>query len=115
MTSDRPDGELWRIPSVRRFLTSSALSRTGIALMLAVLFKQAFDITGDALTIGIIGLLQFVPAVLLVFVSGYVADRFDRRRVTALMTLGRIACAVAFFFYSIGIRDDHPHQMIALG
>jgi MFS family permease len=83
---------LLRIPSVRRFLASSALSRTGISLMLPVLFEQAYDITGVPLTIGIIGLLQFVPAVLLVFLSGHLADRFDRRRVTALMTVGRRHC-----------------------
>jgi len=99
------DPGLLRIPSVRRFLASSALSRTGISLMLAVLFKQAYDITGDPLTIGIIGLLQFVPAVLLVFLSGYLADRFDRRRVTALMTVGRVGCAVAFVVYSRGVGD----------
>ncbi|KAG1647816.1 hypothetical protein GQR58_030319 [Nymphon striatum] len=56
--------------------------------MLTVLFKQAFDLTGDALAIGIVGLLQFVPAVLLVIVSGDIADRFDRRRVAAWMTVG---------------------------
>ncbi len=101
------DAETGRLQnhSVRRYLASSALSTTGISLMLAVLFKQAFDITGDALTIGIIGLLQFIPAVLLVMVSGYVADRFDRRRVTALMTVGRVACAIAFVLYSRDVGD----------
>lgn len=73
--------------------------------MLAVLFKQAFDLTDDALTIGIIGLLQFLPAVVLVIISGYVADRFDRRRVAALMTVGRVACALAFFAYSRSVDD----------
>lgn len=73
--------------------------------MLAVLFKQAFDITGDALTIGILGLLQFVPAVLLVVVSGDLADRFDRRHVTAVMMIGRIACALGYFAYSRDIED----------
>ncbi|BAN02041.1 MFS transporter [Ilumatobacter coccineus] len=104
-----PDADLdlgvMRIPAVRRYLASAALSTTGISLMLTVLFKQAFDITDDALTIGIIGLLQFVPAVLLVVVSGYVADRFDRRRVTALMTVGRVLCAVAFIVYSRDVGD----------
>lgn len=93
------------MPSVRRYLGSNALAATGITLMLAVLFKQAFDITDDALTIGVIGLLQFIPAALLVFVSGYVADRFDRRRVTALMTIGRVLCAVAFVLYSRNVGD----------
>jgi MFS family permease len=108
------DPRLLRMPSVRRYLGSSALSTTGISLMLAVLFKQAFDITGDALTIGIIGLLQFIPAVLLVVVSGYLADRFDRRRVTALMTVGRVACALAFFGYSRSIEGLADGSEIAL-
>jgi len=99
------DRGLLRIPAVRQYLASSMLATTGISLMLTVLFKQAFDITGDPLTIGIIGLLQFVPAVLLVVVSGYVADRFDRRTVTAWMTVGRIAGALAFFAYSRQVGD----------
>ena len=99
------DRSLLEVPSVRYFLTSNALAIVGISLMLAVLFKQAFDITGDPLTIGIIGLLQFVPAVLLVIVSGDVADRFDRRHVTAVMTVGRVACAIAFLLYSRGVGD----------
>ena len=44
---DGVDEGLRRQPSVWRFLASSALSTTGISLMLTVLFKQAFDITGD--------------------------------------------------------------------
>lgn len=99
------DERLTADPSVRRHLASSALATTGISLMLAVLFKQAFDITGDPLTIGIIGLLQFIPAVLLVIVSGYVSDRYDRRRVTALMTAGRVACTFGFFLYSRYVGD----------
>ena len=98
------DRSLLEVPSVRYFLTSNALAIVGISLMLAVLFKQAFDITGDPLTIGIIGLLQFVPAVLLVIVSGDVADRFDRRHVTAVMTVGRVACAIAFLVF---FKEEH--------
>ena len=105
MDAPHADARLLRIPAVRSLLVSNALSGIGISLMLAVLFKQAFDITDDALTIGIVGLLQFVPAVALVIVSGYVADRFDRRLVTAIMTAGRVVCALAFFVYSRDVGD----------
>ncbi len=91
---------LWTSAAVRWLLLSRGLSRTGISLLLTVLFKQAYDLTGDALTIGIIGLLQFVPAVVLVMASGYLADRFDRRGVVAVMSLGRALCAVAFAAYT---------------
>ncbi len=92
--------EVVRQPAVRRYLLSTALAAVGLNVLVTVLFKQAFDITGDELDIGIIGLAQFVPAVLLVLVSGWVADRFDRRRVTAVFLFGRAVCAVALVIYS---------------
>jgi MFS family permease len=92
--------EVLRLPAVRRYLLSTGLATIGHNLFVTVLFKQAFDLTRDNLNIGWIGLAQFVPAVLLVLVSGMVADRFDRRRVTALFLVGRVACAGAMIVYS---------------
>jgi MFS family permease len=89
-----------RYPAVRRYLLSTALAAIGLNILVTVLFKQTFDISGNELDIGFIGLAQFVPAVLLMLVSGWVADRFDRRRVTALFLFGRVACAVALVVYS---------------
>jgi MFS family permease len=40
--------------------------------------------TGSAYDLGLVGLCQFVPMVVLTFVVGHVADRFDRRRIVAL-------------------------------
>jgi hypothetical protein len=85
---------------VRRYLASTALAAIGHNMLVTVLFKQAFDITGDELDIGILGLAQFVPAIMLVLVSGWVADRFDRRRVSSLFMLGRVLCALALVMYS---------------
>ncbi len=92
--------DVMRHASVRRYLLSTALASVGQNLLVTVLFKQVFDITGDELDIGFIGLAQFVPAVLLVLVSGWVADRFDRRRVTSLFLFGRGLCAIALVLYS---------------
>ena len=85
---------------MRRYLLSTALAAVGLNILVTVLFKQTFDITGNTLDIGFIGLAQFVPAVLLVLVSGWVADRFDRRRVSALFLFARVLCALAFLAYS---------------
>ncbi|MDF2466903.1 MAG: proP [Ramlibacter sp.] len=45
---------------------------------------QVYDLTGSVLALGYIGLAGFLPSLLLVFVIGQVADRFDRRRVVQL-------------------------------
>src|SRR3977135_2125866 len=45
---------------------------------------QVYEITRRPLDLGLIGLAQFLPGMLLFLVSGHVADRFDRRRVVTL-------------------------------
>jgi MFS family permease len=45
---------------------------------------QLYALTGSALDLGLIGLVQFVPTVGLTLVVGAVADRYDRRRVVVL-------------------------------
>ncbi|MCB1017274.1 MAG: MFS transporter [Acidimicrobiales bacterium] len=61
---------------------------------------QVFALTGRELDLGILGLLEFLPAALLVLVTGSVADRFDRRRVTAAGALGEAAVAALLAWYA---------------
>ena len=49
---------------------------------------QMYALTGSALDLGLVGLAQFVPSVLLLLIAGHVADLHDRRRVLQM-------CAVA--------------------
>jgi len=93
--------ELLRHPGVRRYLLTTGSSAIGQNLLLTVVFKQVFDISGNELDIGFIGLAQFVPALLLVLVSGYIADRFDRRKVAALSLGGRGVATLALVVFSV--------------
>lgn len=45
---------------------------------------QVYDITKSALHLGLVGLAQFLPTLILTFYAGHVADRFDRKRVVQL-------------------------------
>jgi MFS family permease len=61
------------------------LSGTAAAQMLMVAVGwQMYDLTGSAWDLGLVGLLQFLPALALVLVAGHVVDRFQRARVLAL-------------------------------
>ena len=93
--------EVLRHDSVRKYLISTAAAAIGLNVLVTVLFKQVFDITGDELDIGLLGLAQFLPAIMLVLVSGWVADRFDRRRITSVFLLGRALCAGLLVWYTI--------------
>src|ERR1700746_508263 len=45
---------------------------------------QVYEITKRPLDLGLTGLVQFLPGVLLFLVAGHVADRFDRRKLLTL-------------------------------
>lgn len=86
---------------VRNLLGYSMAVNAGILLQATALGKQIYDITGRELDIGLLGLAEFLPAALLVLVTGSVADRFDRRVVGSLATFGEVACAVGLALYAL--------------
>ncbi|WP_197328863.1 MFS transporter [Ralstonia syzygii] len=45
---------------------------------------QIYDLTRSAYVLGLVGLAQFLPSVVLVLASGHIADRYDRRRVVRI-------------------------------
>jgi hypothetical protein len=54
----------------------------------------ATDMTGSAFQLGMVGLVQFLPTALLVFVAGHAADRFERKRVVQLCQIAEAATAL---------------------
>lgn len=56
---------------------------------------QIYDQTRDPFLLGLVGLVQFLPAPLLVLVTGSVADRYNRRVIMAMCMAVEAACAAA--------------------
>ncbi|MBB6255260.1 MFS transporter [Nitrospirillum iridis] len=89
---------------VARVLTMLAHSSTVICMGWLVydLARRSMDVRDSALRLGLVGLVQFLPFLLFSPFAGYVADRFNRRRVvmTSLTAqLSSIAC-VALLVWS---------------
>ncbi|MEM1377562.1 MAG: MFS transporter [Pseudomonadota bacterium] len=61
---------------------------------------QVYDLTRDPLDLGIIGLVQFLPVLFLVFITGTVADRFGRRNVMAISIFVEMLCALGILYFS---------------
>jgi Major Facilitator Superfamily len=59
-------------------LLTSSIGWAALATTLAI---HVFSITDSKRDLGLLGLAEFLPAAILVFVSGTIADRFDRRKV----------------------------------
>ena len=67
---------------------------------------QVYDITRNPLDLGFVGLSQFAPALLLVLVTGTVADRFRRRTIIAVCLAVEALCTLALLVFTLsGSRE----------
>jgi len=87
-------GELLRHRAFLFFLLSRSLSRFSSQIAAVAIGWQIYDLTGSAFDLGMVGLVQFAPTALLVFVAGHAADRYERKRVVQLCQLVEAATAL---------------------
>lgn len=84
------DYSAFRLYWAARFLLVFALQVLSVSVG-----WQIYDATGDPFLLGLVGLVQFLPAPLLVLVTGAAADRFNRRRIMAACMAIEALCAAA--------------------
>ena len=85
----------FRHASYARFFTARFLAAFAIQIISVSVGWQMYDQTGSALYLGLIGLFQFLPSLLLILVTGSVADRYNRRAIVAICLAVGSACALA--------------------
>lgn len=79
-----------------RFLTTFATQVVSVAVG-----WQVYALTRDPLDLGLVGLVQFLPALLLVLVTGAVSDRYNRRVIVAICQVAEGLCAAALFVLTL--------------
>lgn len=81
-------------PAFVQFWFARICSGFGFQMLSVAVGWQVYAITGRAFDLGMIGLVQFIPSVLLALPAGHVADQFERRRIVLLgQTVDMLAIA----------------------
>ena len=93
-----------RIPDFRAFWLARLTTTIAQMAMVIVIGWQVYDIARETMTIreaafqlGLIGLVQFVPLFILTPISGWTADRLDRRHIARAVILLELLCALILF------------------
>lgn len=90
----------FRLFQAARFLLVAALEMQSVAVG-----WQIYEITRRPLDLGLAGLAQFLPGLLLFLIGGHVADRFDRRYVLLTCYVSFALCTLALL--TITLRGLH--------
>lgn len=80
-------------PSFRHFFLSRIASAVASQMMMVILAWQMYDLTNSAWDLGLVGLAQFLPSLVLILAAGQVADRLERRLVMAWCLSGQMTIA----------------------
>lgn len=98
-----------RYPSFARFITARFLATLAVQMQSVAVGWQVYAISGDPLDLGLIGLAQFLPFVVLVLPAGQVADRSDRRRILTLCYVTEVVCGLMLLAFTLtGLRVVWP-------
>jgi MFS family permease len=96
-----------RIPAFRAFWAARLSTTIAQMAMVIVIGWQVYDIARHtmglkeaALRLGIIGLVQFIPLFLLTLVTGWTADRVDRRWIARASVALELGCAAALAWFA---------------
>jgi MFS family permease len=83
-----------------RFFWFTTLSVSfAVQIMSVSIAWQIYDVTANAFLLGLVGLSLFLPALILILVTGLVADRVNRRLIMAICLAVEFACALGFLAF----------------
>jgi MFS family permease len=82
----------FRYPAFLKFQAARFCIVVATEMQAVAVGWQVYEITKRPLDLGLVGLAQFLPGIVLFLVSGHVADRFNRRNLLILCDVGFAIC-----------------------
>lgn len=101
-----------QIPYYRNYWVSRMLSSIAFQMLSVAIGWQMYELTHDAFSLGLVGLAQFLPMVLLTLVVGHFADRYDRRYIIFLCQIVEAGIALLLLLGSLTASLGQNHILI---
>lgn len=98
----------FRYPAFTIFQTARCLVVLALEMQAVAVGWQVYEITKRPLDLGLVGLAQFLPGIVLFLVAGHVADIFDRRKVLITCDVGFGVC-----FFLLLLLSFYKTQSVA--
>ncbi|MDX7949803.1 MFS transporter [Lichenihabitans sp. Uapishka_5] len=106
MTATSASAHPFSHPAFRLFWIARTLSSLAFQMAAVALGWLIYDRTHSAASLGFVGLAQFAPQIVLTFLVGHVADRYDRR---TIVTICQAVQACAVLVLTLGILGGWLH------
>lgn len=92
---------IFRIRDFRFYILSRLPFVLSIQMQAVIVGWQIYDITKDPLALGLIGLAEAIPSILVALYAGHLADRFERKRIAVYSNFVLILCSFLLFLFTL--------------
>ncbi|WP_373990956.1 MFS transporter [Duganella sp. BuS-21] len=91
------------------YLSARTLATLAVQMQNVAIGWQVYSMTHNLFDLGLIGLAQFLPFLLLILIAGHAADRYDRRTLITLSLGAQLVCGLMLLGYtSTGLTAVWP-------
>jgi MFS family permease len=90
--------EVLKIRDFRNFFIARTCMVLGVNILGTAVGWQVYEITKDAFSLGMIGLAEFLPFLVVTLLGGYIADIFDRLKIILTCVFLYTLCALGLYF-----------------
>jgi len=81
---EKPPESVWQFRPYMRLWYARVAAAAGVQMLAVAIGWHMYEVTHNLYDLGMVGLMQFLPRVLLLFFVGTAVDRYDRRRILGL-------------------------------
>ncbi len=92
--TDESERSVLSFPDFRFFIGMRLPATLAVQMQSVAIGWQVYDITHKPLSLGLVGLAQFVPVFGFALITGHVADRFNRRAIVAICLAVQLICSL---------------------
>lgn len=85
-----------RYPEFRIYIIARFFFIMVLTMQATLISWEVFAITKDPFSIGLIGLVEFIPAVIMAIYSGYIIDKSDKKKLLHLSLAGNLILTILF-------------------
>ncbi|MDB5907623.1 MAG: transporter [Massilia sp.] len=83
------------------YLSARVLGTLAVQMQSVAIGWQVYEITGNLFDLGLIGLAQFAPFLVLILLAGHVADRYNRRTIIAICMAAQLLCSLMLLAFTL--------------
>ncbi|MFD3002139.1 MFS transporter [Pontibacter toksunensis] len=94
-----------RLPEYRLYIVARLCITLAMQIQAVIVGWQIYDITQDPLSLGLIGLAEAIPSIIVSLYAGYIADMVSRKKIIVVAITALLLCSAALLFFTLDLSN----------